>query len=109
MRQLLFSVTKDDFDFEYFRGSGAGGQKKNKTSSACRCRHRASGAVGQAAESRQQSENKHMAFRRCVATKVFKDWLKIETAARAQGYANAERMVEKMMRPEYIREEVYTP
>lgn len=109
MRQKLFSVTKDDFDWNFFRGSGAGGQKKNKTSSACRCTHRASGAVGKSTEERSQSHNKRTAFNRCVATPEFKNWLKVRTAAAAMGFANAERMVDEMMKAENIKEETYTP
>ena len=43
-RQLLFSVTANDCDWSYTRGTGNGGQKKNKTNSAVHCKHRASGA-----------------------------------------------------------------
>ena len=30
-KELLFSVTKDDFDWDYFRAGGKGGQHQNKT------------------------------------------------------------------------------
>lgn len=58
-RELVFSLTKDDFEWEYFRGTGKGGQKKNKTSSAVRCKHLESGAVGKQKiiESNREIEN----------------------------------------------------
>ena len=47
MRELLFSVTRDDFTIQTFRAGGKGGQKQNKTDSGVRCIHNASGAVGE--------------------------------------------------------------
>ena len=45
-RELLFSLTKNDFELQFFRAGGKGGQKQNKTSSGCRIIHKESGAVG---------------------------------------------------------------
>ena len=73
-RQLLFSVTKDDCDWSYTRGTGNGGQKKNKTNSAVHCRHRASGAKGYSEASRSQLDNRRDAF--------VKMWHKLETLRR---------------------------
>ena len=67
-----------------YRGSGAGGQKRNKTSSAIRLVHRASGAVGQCENFREQSKNKAEAFKRMSQTKEFQNWMRVE-AARASG------------------------
>lgn len=77
-RQLLFSVTKDDCDWSYTKGSGAGGQKRNKTSSAVHCRHRASGARGYSEASRNQLDNKRDAFVKMCETEDFKKWHKME-------------------------------
>lgn len=79
----LFSVTRDDFDWQYYRGSGAGGQHRAKTSSACRCIHRESGAFACAEDHREQPRNRQLAFQRCVATKKFQVWLKCEIARRS--------------------------
>lgn len=78
----LFSVTAADCEFGVFRGSGAGGQKKNKTSSGVRCYHPPSGAEGKASDSREQSQNRKVAFERMVASDEFQSWinLKIEAA-----------------------------
>ncbi len=51
-------------ELDVFRGSGPGGQKRNKTSSAVRLRHLPTGLVGQASDSRSQSENRTRALRR---------------------------------------------
>lgn len=74
----LFSITASDCEWEYFRGSGDGGQKKQKTSSACRCRHVPSGAVGEAQDSRMQSQNRKTAFERMTKSKEFQIWLQLE-------------------------------
>lgn len=80
-RQLLFSLTEKDFIFKEKRGSGKGGQKRNKTSSAIQCFHEPSGAMGESEDSRSQSQNKKMAFKRMTDTKEFKSWLKLKTEA----------------------------
>lgn len=53
-------------------------QHRDKTSNAVRIRHPASGAVGECQDSRSQDQNTRMAFRRLVASEVFKVWLDLE-------------------------------
>ncbi len=103
---LLFSVTAKDCRFDYYRGSGKGGQKKNKTSSAVRCTHIASGAVGQAEDTRSQPQNKRLAFERMAHTAKFKTWHKIEVARRLGHEQQIKERVEELMQPHYIRVEV---
>lgn len=81
-KELLFRLTSKDFDFQAKRGSGSGGQKKNKTSSAIQCFHPPSGAMGEAEDAREQSQNRKMAFKRCTDTVQFRAWLgmKIDAA-----------------------------
>lgn len=79
-KKLLFSITAKDFRFDFYRGSGKGGQHRNKTSSACRATHIESGAVGQAEDERSQHQNKKIAFKRCVETKKFQNWLSVKNA-----------------------------
>lgn len=88
-KQLLFRLTEKDFRFQAKRGSGAGGQKRNKTSSAMQCFHDPSGAMGEAEDAREQSQNKKMAFKRCTETKEFQAWLNMKIAA-AQGHIEIE-------------------
>lgn len=102
-RELLFSVTASDCDWNYYRGTGAGGQKRNKTSSAVRCKHRASGAVGQCDDTRSQHKNKPIAFRRMAETKEFKLWHKLEVSRLNGSLLTAKENADKAMRPKNLR------
>lgn len=104
-KELLFSVTKKDFDFQYFCSGGPGGQHQNKTSSACRVIHRESGAVGESRDEREQSRNKITAFKRCVNSKVFQSWLKRKTSELMME-ESIESKLDKMMHPNNIRTEI---
>lgn len=81
-KQLLFSLTKKDFEMETFRSGGKGGQHQNKTESGVRIRHPASGAVGESREERSQFQNKQNAFKRLLETKEFKLWHRLECSRR---------------------------
>lgn len=104
-KELLFSVTKNDFDWTYFRASGAGGQHRNTTDSAVRCIHRASGAMGVASEERSQHQNKVKAFRRCVDSKKFQGWLKLK-ASEMMMEESVETKIERAMDEKNIKTEV---
>ena len=96
-KELLFSVTAADCDWQYLRGTGPGGQKRNKTESKVRCVHRASGAVGESDLTRSQHENKRIAFVKMAATKEFKLWHKLETARRMGDQLSIEEKVDNAM------------
>lgn len=98
MKELLFSVTKDDCDWSYTRGTGSGGQKKNKTSSAVHCTHRDSGAHGYSETSRSQLQNRQDAFGKMIATETFKKWHKIECARRTGMLADIDQVVDEQMK-----------
>lgn len=83
-KQLLFSVTKKDCTFKYYRGKGSGGQKKNKTDNCCQCIHDASGAQASSEEGRSKDFNTKNAFKKMTQTEKFRRWLHLETA-RATG------------------------
>jgi len=97
-REVLFSVTAADCDWEYMRGTGPGGQKRNKTESKVRCTHRASGAVGESDETRSQHDNKRKAFVKMADTTKFKAWHKLECARRMGKLADIEEQVNREMR-----------
>jgi len=94
----LFSVTAQDCEWSYTRGTGAGGQKRNKTSSAVHCTHRASGAHGYSESSRSQLDNRRDAFEKMAATEKFQKWLRLEFMKRTGEMNEIERQVEQAMR-----------
>ena len=103
----LFSVTKKDLDIVHFRAGGKGGQGQNKVNSGSRVTHRASGAVGEARDSRDQPVNTRNAFIRMTKTKEFQQWLKLE-GMRASGLmAKIEADVDASMTESNIKVEVY--
>jgi len=106
MKELLFSVTKKDFDVQFMRAGGAGGQHQNKTSSACRIVHKASGAVGESREHREQGQNKKEAFNRCIKSKIFQGWLKLR-ASELMLEETLEQKVDKLMQDCFIKTEVH--
>lgn len=104
-REKLFSVTLADCDEEKFRAGGKGGQGQNKRSVGVRIRHRASGAVGEARDSRSYPQNRTNAFLRMANSDRFKAWHKME-CARLLGREEEVRLrVEKDMAPKNIRVE----
>ena len=96
-KELLFSVTAADCDWQYLRGTGPGGQKRNKTETKVRCVHRDSGAVGESDLTRSQHENKKIAFRKMVESKEFRLWHKLETARRLGDKLTIEEKVNRAM------------
>ena len=98
MKELLFSVRKDDFRWDYFRCSGKGGQKVNKTSSGVRCTHEPSGASGKACDTRQQSKNKMLAWDRCVKSIEFRKWVDEKVVDITQKEAIEHKVNEEMRR-----------
>lgn len=104
-RELLLRVTAKDFIRKDIRGSGPGGQHRNKTSTGVRLTHRASGAVGEATDNRSQMVNRTEAFKRCIATPVFKAWLRT-AIAEASGRPSIAQRVDAAMSPENITTQV---
>jgi protein subunit release factor A len=108
-RELLFSVTKNDFDVQTFKAGGKGGQHQNTTNTGVRIIHRESGAVGESREERSQPQNKKIAFRRCIETKTFQLWLKLKSSARMKGIYDIEKHLDEQMKEKNIKVETYTP
>lgn len=104
-KEVLFSVTSADCDWQYMRGTGPGGQKRNKTESKVRCTHRASGAVGESDETRSQHDNKRKAFVKMASTKEFKSWHKLECARRMGQLVDINETVDNAMKDSNIKVE----
>jgi len=103
----LFSITADDCEWSYSRGSGAGGQKRNKTSSAVHCKHKESGAIGYSQEGRSQSHNKQLAFKHMSETSTFKTWLRLRIARELGHEAEAEAYADKEVNSDRVCVEVH--
>ena len=103
-----FTLTKEDFEWEFFTAGGHGGQKQNKTASACRCVHRPSRSTGISRDERSQLQNKKLAFERCIGTKQFKEWCNLELTRMELKKSEAisiERQVELDMLPHNLKVE----
>lgn len=105
-KDLLFSITKDDFTFDYFSGSGPGGQHKNRHKNCVRCFHKESGAVGTGQEERVLNQNKKNAFKRCVKSKEFQIWLNKKIYECQKGIT-FDKKIDEMIKPENIKIETW--
>jgi len=105
MKELLFSVTASDCNWEVMRGTGPGGQKRNKTESKVRCIHRASGAIGESDETRSQHDNKRKAFRKMAESDKFKAWHKLEVSKRTGKLIDLEDNVNRAMNEKNLKVE----
>ena len=113
-KKLLFSITRDDFEWQYFRAGGKGGQNQNKVNSGVRCIHPLSNARGEARDSRDQLSNRRAAFSRCVKSGLFQAWFKKEIARRLHVESQPKpedisAIVDAQMTPENLRIEEYDP
>ncbi len=110
MKTKVFSLTKKDFEWDFYRGKGKGGQKKNVTDSACRCKHLPSGALAYAEKSRSQHINKRKAFERIIATRELREWIRIEVARRSGGeLIDIEEQVNLAMHESNLKIETFIP
>lgn len=112
-KKLLFSVTAKDCEFETFCTGGNGGQHRNAKQNGVRCRHKASGAVAEHRDGRDQRKNKEAAFAKMAETKEFKKWHKAEVARRLGqnqiDYAALELRVAAQMAQNNLKVEIYDP
>lgn len=107
MKQLLFSLTAKDFEFQTFCTGGNGGQHRNAKQNGVRCIHPPSGAIGEHRDGREQFRNRQEAFRKCVESKAFKSWHKTETLRRLGVLRDIDKKVDEMMQPENLKIEEY--
>jgi len=97
MKQLLFSLSSRDFEFQTFCTGGNGGQHRNAKQNGVRCIHPASGARAEHRDGRDQRKNKEEAFRKCAESPEFKAWHRVETMKRLGLLKDLDRKVDEMM------------
>jgi hypothetical protein len=107
MKQLLFSLTSKDFEFQTFCTGGKGGQHRNAKQNGVRCIHPPSGGVGEHRDGREQYRNKAEAFRKCCESPAFRAWHKIETLKRLGLLKGIEERVDEQMHPSNLKVETY--
>jgi peptide chain release factor 2 len=102
-KELLFSLTKSDFEIQTFCTGGNGGQHRNAKQNGVRIIHKASGARAEHRDGRDQGKNREEAFKKLVKTKEFVAWHKMETMRRLGQLKDVEHRVEEMMKPENLK------
>ena len=107
MKKLLFSVTIKDCDVDTFCTGGKGGQHRNAKQNGVRITHRASGAVGEHRDGRDQYRNKQEAFRKMAESEKFRVWHIMECALKQGLIAKVNAAVEEAMRAHNLKIEYY--
>lgn len=100
-RSPFLSIGRDEFEVQTFAAGGPGGQHQNTANTGVRIIHKASGARGEARDSRSQHQNKRAALGRLVEDPKFRIWLNRQLWNKIQ----PEQLVEKDMRPSNLRVE----
>ena len=106
-KELLFSITKKDFDIQTFRSGGKGGQHQNKVETGVRLVHRDSGAVGESRNFRSQHQNKKTALHRLVDSPKFQLWIKRRAWEVIANKQAIEKAVEDQMKSENLKIETW--
>lgn len=107
IKKLLFSVTIKDCDVDTFTTGGKGGQHRNAKQNGVRITHRASGAVGEHRDGRDQYRNKQDAFRKMAESETFRTWHIMEVARRTGLLEQINEEVEKSMAAHNLKVEYY--
>ena len=98
MRELLFSVTKNDLEVDWFSGTGCGGQYRNKHQNCCRIRHKDSGAIATGQSQRDRVSNLKEAMENLTKSPKFKAWVKVRVGEVTGEKADIEAKVDRAMR-----------
>ena len=106
-KQLLFSLTKNDFEIQTFCTGGNGGQHRNAKQNGVRIIHPASGARGEHRDGRDQGKNKKEAFIKMANSPAFKAWHRMEVARRLGQLVDIERRVDEMMQDKNLKVETF--
>ena len=98
MKELLFSVTKNDLEVDWFSGTGCGGQYRNKHQNCCRIRHKDSGAIATGQSQRDRESNLKEAMENLTKSPKFKAWVKVRVGEVTGEKADIEAKVDRAMR-----------
>lgn len=98
MKELLFSVTKNDLEVDWFSGTGCGGQYRNKHQNCCRIRHKDSGAIATGQSQRDRVSNLKEAMENLTKSPKFKAWVKVRVGEVTGEKADIEAKVDRAMR-----------
>ena len=98
MKELLFSVTKNDLEVDWFSGTGCGGQYRNKHQNCCRIRHKDSGAIATGQSQRDRVSNLKEAMENLTKSPKFKAWVKVKVGEVTGEKADIEAKVDRAMR-----------
>ena len=98
MKELLFSITKNDFEVDWFSGTGCGGQYRNKHQNCCRIRHKDSGAIATGQSQRDRISNLREATENLIRIPAFQSWVRQKTCEITGEQAEIEEKVEKTMK-----------
>jgi protein subunit release factor B len=113
MRELLFSITKKDFEIQTYKASGKGGQNRNKRETAIRLIHKESGIKVTCADEREQHQNLKKAFRNLINKEEFKMWLKLKTSREMVNKKEIEKRlreeIDDWVQDKFIKVEYFEP
>ena len=98
MKELLFSVTKNDLEVDWFSGTGCGGQYRNKHQNCCRIRHKDSGAIATGQSQRDRVSNLKEAMENLTRSPKFKAWIKVRVGEVTGEKADIEAKVDRAMK-----------
>jgi len=104
MKELLFSITKKDFNITYFSGTGAGGQHRNKHMNCVRLSHKDSGAMVTGQSHKERKSNIREALKNLIENPKFKKWHSMRVYEVLEG-KKLEEKVDEMMDEKNIKVE----
>jgi peptide chain release factor 1 len=104
-KELLFSITKKDFQIDFFSGTGAGGQYRNKHQNCVRIKHLATGVIATGQSNRERKANIKEALFNLAKNPKFRMW-SIQRSNEIIDGKTIEQKVEEMLIPENLKIEI---
>lgn len=101
----LFTLTRDDFQIDYFSGTGAGGQHRNKHQNCVRLKHNDSGVSVTGQSHRERKSNIKEALTNLKNHPQFRLWINRRVYEIDTGKSITE-IVDEQMNPKNIKVEM---